>query len=152
MNDLTERDRLQQIARTCAGINLRRASQAITNYYDGLFQPAFGLRATQIPPLVVLYLAGPQTINEIAKRLDRDRTTLTRNLKPLEEAGLIQIAPGEDQRTRVVVLSEKGEKVLLKALPVWEKVQAHVVLGIGEERFRFLLTHLSNITELTREE
>jgi uncharacterized protein YfaT (DUF1175 family) len=56
--------------RTCAGINLRRAARAITNQYDHRLLAACGLRATQLPPLVVLYLAGPQTIQEIAERLD----------------------------------------------------------------------------------
>ncbi len=140
-----------RLAKTCAGINLRRASQAITNYYDSLFLPRFGLRGTQIPPLVVLYLAGPQNVNEIADRLDRDRTTITRNLKLLEDAGLIKIEPGEDQRTRVATLTEKGEKLLLEALPVWEEAQERVVQEIGEERFGDLLRELANITRLSKE-
>ena len=104
----------------------------------------------QITPLVVLYLAGPQTINEVAGRLGLDRTTLTRNLKLLEEAGLLKTEPGNDQRTRMVALTNRGKNVLLKALPVWEEAQAHVVQGIGDERFRSLLTQLSDIAELTR--
>ncbi len=151
MGELAEHDRIAHLARTCACINLRRASRAITNYYDSLFLAACGLRATQITPLVVLYLAGPQTINEVAGRLGLDRTTLTRNLKLLEEAGLLKTEPGNDQRTRMVALTQHGKNVLLKALPVWEEAQAHVVQGIGDERFRSLLTQLSDIAELARE-
>lgn len=150
MNKPTERDRVARLARTCACVNLRRASRAITNYYDNLFSAAAGIRATQITPLVVLYLAGPQTIHEIAGRLRLDRTTLTRNLKLLEEAGLLRIGPGEDQRTRLVALTKRGGKVLLKALPVWEEAQDRVVRGIGEERFQALLTQLTDVGELAR--
>lgn len=146
MEEITVRERLVHLARNCAGINLRRAAQAITNRYDHVFMDALGLRATQIPPLVVLYLAGPQTVQEIARYLDRDRTTLTRNLKPLEEAGLVEIAPGEDQRTRVAKLTPQGEQVLLQALPIWEKVQDEVVQGMGEDRFRELLDGLVSLT------
>lgn len=151
MNELTERHRLARLAKTCAGINLRRASRAITNHYDRLFLEAVGLRATQIPPLVVLYLAGPQTIQDIAGRLDLDRTTLSRNLKLLEEAGLLTINPGKDQRTRLAALTEKGAEVLVKALPVWEEAQSQVVSGLGEARFSALLDQLSEVAELAGE-
>ena len=150
MKELTERDRLARLANTCAGINLRRAARAITNHYDHLFTEACGLRATQIPALVVLYLAGPQTIQEIATRLELDRTTLSRNLKLLEEAGLLTIEPGKDQRTRLVALTQAGANLLLKALPVWEEAQGQVESSLGEARFRSLLAQLNDVAELSR--
>jgi DNA-binding MarR family transcriptional regulator len=152
MSEQTERDRLAFIAKTCAGINLRRASRAITHYYDRLLVEACDLRATQIPPLIALYLAGSQTINEMADRLELDRTTLTRNLKPLQVRGLLTIEPGTDQRTRRVTLTRRGASTLLKALPVWEQAQARVVQGIGEERYRTLLAQLANIRALAPKE
>ena len=151
MNELSERDRLAKLAKTCAGINLRRTARAITNQYDRRFLETCGLRATQIPPLTVLYLAGQQTIQEIAGRLELDRTTLSRNIKLLEEAGLLTIAPGTDQRTRLVTLTQAGTNILLKALPVWEEAQSRVVAGMGEDRFRALLDQLNEIAELSRE-
>ncbi len=151
MVKLTERDRLAELARTCAGINLRRAARAITNQHDRLFLEACGLRATQIPPLVVLYLAGPQTIQEIAGRLELDRTTLSRNIKLLEEAGLLIITPGVDQRTRQVLLTQAGTNLLLKVLPVWEEAQSRVVSSLGADRFRALLDQLADVAEQSRE-
>jgi DNA-binding MarR family transcriptional regulator len=151
MNDLSEKERVARLASSCANINLRRATRAVSNYYDRLFLEACGLRATQIPLLVVLYLAGPQSINEIAARLELDRTTLTRNLKPLAEAGLLEIAPGDDQRTRMVTLTDQGKDVLLGVLPVWEAAQRRMVAGLSEARFNVLLSQLEDIAELTRE-
>lgn len=151
MSNPPEYDRFMRLAETCANINLRRTARAISNHYDGLFLAACGLRATQITQLVVLYLAGPQTINEIADRLGLDRTTLTRNLKLLEEAGLLKIQPGDDQRTRIVTITKQGKNMLLKALPIWEEAQARVEKGLGEEKFQALLTQLSEIAELARE-
>lgn len=152
MNDISEPDRIARLAHTCANLNLRRTTRAVSNYYDGVFLAACGLRATQIPPLMVLYLAGPRTINAIAARLELDRTTLTRNLKPLEEAGLLEIAPGDDLRTRMVTLTEHGKEVLLGVLPVWEEAQSHMIQGLGQERFDDLLSQLAEVTELAREE
>ena len=84
-----------------------------------------------------------------AEQLELDRTTLTRNLKPLAQQGLLTIAPGSDQRTRVVALTPKGEAALLKVLPLWEQTQAYMVAGIGEVNASLLLTQLSQAADLT---
>jgi DNA-binding MarR family transcriptional regulator len=148
---MIDRDRITHLSETCVGINLRRAARAITNHYDQIFTTACGLRVTQIPPLVALYLAGPQAINQLAERLELDRTTLSRNLKILEQAGLVTIEQGEDQRTRLVCLTQQGRDVLLKALPVWEEAQRQLVAKLGEERFRTFLVQLSEVADHTQE-
>ncbi len=134
--------RIASLAQNCVCNNLRRTTRAITNYYDDMLRPT-GLRASQVPLLVASYLAGPRTLNELAQFLALDRTTLTRNLKPLEEARLVDIVPGEDQRTRIVSLTEAGRSTLLGLLPLWEQAQAHVVVGMGAERFAALLDNLA---------
>ena len=149
MSGNNERERLLHLAQNCAGINLRRASRAVTHYYDRQLLGACDLRATQVPLLVVLYLAGPRTINEMAERLDLDRTTLSRNLKPLEERGLITVTLGDDQRARMVALTQIGAEVLLKALPVWEAAQEDVVQILGETGFQNLLANLSKLAEIS---
>ena len=144
----SEYKRIDQLGSTCICNNLRRAARLVTNYYDKLLEPT-GLRVSQITILVVLYRFGVQTINEMAGKLELDRTTLTRNLKPLANQGLLTIAPGSDQRTRVVALTSKGEAVLLKVLPLWEQAQAYMVAGIGEANAALLLTQLSEAAALT---
>src|SRR5258708_20478198 len=140
MSERTEHDRIEHLARTCACINMRRAARAVTNYYDDLLLEACGLRMTQITPLVVLYLAGPQTIHEIAGKLGLDRTTLTRNLKLLEQAGLLKMEPGPDQPTPPPAFFQHGKKLLLKALPILGETPGPVGTGPGERR---LPTHLT---------
>lgn len=137
--------RIEQIAASCACNNLRRATRVITNLYDAAVQPT-GLLATQCPLLVALSLLGPQTINVMAERLVMDRTTLSRNLKPLEERGFVIVMPGEDKRTKVVTLTEAGQQVLEQALPLWEQAQAQVLAHLGEERFTALLNILGLTT------
>ena len=144
----TEYERIARLSSACICNNLRRAARLVTNYYDKLLEPA-GLRVSQATILVVLYLAGVQTINEMAEQLELDRTTLTRNLKPLARQGLLTIAPGSDQRTRVVALTPEGEAALLKVLPLWEQTQSHMVEGIGEANASLLLTQLSEAAALT---
>jgi DNA-binding MarR family transcriptional regulator len=144
----TEYEQIARLGSTCICNNLRRAARLVTNYYDKLLEPA-GLRVSQATVLVVLYLSGELTINEMAEQLELDRTTMTRNLKPLVQQGLLTIAPGSDQRTRVVSLTPKGEAALLKVLPLWEQTQTYMVEGIGEANASLLLTQLSQATALT---
>jgi DNA-binding MarR family transcriptional regulator len=144
----TEYERIARLGPACICNNLRRSARLVTNYYDKMFEPA-GLRASQTTALGVLYLAGVQTINEMAEKLDLDRTTLTRNLKPLAHQGLLTIAPGSDQRTRLVTLTPKGEAALLKVLPLWEQAQSYMVEGIGEANASLLLAQLSEAAALT---
>jgi len=144
----TEYERIAQLGPVCICSNLRRAARLVPNYYDKLLEPV-GLRMSQATVLVVLYLAGVQTINEMAEKLELDRTTLTRNLKPLAHQGLLTIVPGSDQRTRVVALTPEGEAALLKVLPLWEQTQSYMVEGIGEANASLLLAQLSEAAALT---
>jgi DNA-binding MarR family transcriptional regulator len=144
----TELERITRLGPVCVCNNLRRAARLVTNYYDKLFEPT-GLRVSQLALLLVLYRGGIQTINELAEKLELDRTTLTRNLKPLASKGLLTIAPGIDQRTRVVALTPAGEAVLIKALPFWEQAQSHMVEGLGEANATLLLAQLSEAAALT---
>jgi DNA-binding MarR family transcriptional regulator len=144
----SEYERIAQLGSACLCNNLRRTARLVTNYYDKLLEPA-GLRVSQAIVLVVLYLAGALTINEMAEKLELDRTTLTRNLKPLTQQGLLTIAPGSDQRTRVVTLTSKGKAALLKVLPLWEQTQTYMVEGIGKANASLLLTQLAAAAALT---
>src|SRR5438552_2347774 len=144
----TEYERIARLGSACIYNNLRRAARLVTNYYDKLLEPA-GLRVSQATVLVVLYLDDGQTINEMAETLELDRTTLTRNLKPLAQQGLLTIAPGSDQRTRVVTLTPEGKSALLNVLPLWEQTQSYMVEGIGESNASLLLKQLSETAALT---
>ena len=144
----TEYERIARLGSACICNNLRRTARLVSNYYDTLLEPA-GLRVSQATVLVVLYLADGQTINEMAEKLELDRTTLTRNLRPLAQQGLLTVAPGSDQRTRVVTLTPKGKAALLGVLPLWEPTQSYMVKGIGEANAALLLTQLAETAALT---
>jgi DNA-binding MarR family transcriptional regulator len=96
----------------CNCLALREASRHVTQFYDQ-FLASSGLRTTQFSILIRLRLAGPMTINALAKRLVMDRTTLGRNILPLEREGLIEIIPGSvDRRSKVVHLTERRPRGL----------------------------------------
>ena len=136
-----------EVASFCACANLRKASRAVTQLYDESLQPS-GLRATQYTLLVALSLTGSISITDLAQKLVMDRTTLTRNLTLLEHQGLVTIAPGTDQRTRLVTLTNQGLEAVAKSLPLWEQAQTRIVSGLGRDRWNTLLADLSDVVSL----
>ncbi len=71
-----------------------------------------------------------------------DRTTLARNLKPLESQGLLAVEAGKDRRRHLVRLTERGYQALASALPYWEQAQRQVVTHLGDEQWHTLSTSL----------
>jgi DNA-binding MarR family transcriptional regulator len=138
-----------QVASTCACFNLRKASRVVTQHFDEILKPS-GLLITQFTILVAVAMVGAVTINQLAELLVMDRTTLTRNLKPLEREEWLKSEPGQDQRTRVISLTPNGEVALAKALPLWKLAQERVVEVLGTQRWSVLLSHLTETTARIR--
>ncbi len=129
---------------TCA--SLRRASRAITQLYDGALQTA-GVTSTQFTLLATLSRLGETPISQLAGALGMDRTSLTRTLRPLQNAKLVRVIPAPDRRVRPLALTPAGERKLAEALPLWETAQRRVVHRMGTARWSDLLDHLSTATE-----
>ncbi|HSA77887.1 MAG TPA: MarR family winged helix-turn-helix transcriptional regulator [Nitrospirota bacterium] len=128
----------------CACFNLRKTARAVTQLYDEALRPS-GLRCTQFSLLIAATRLEPVTVTHLAEIAVMDRTTLARNLRPLEKEGLMNVTPGNDQRTRIVTVTRRGKEVLLKAFPLWEKAQARVVKGLGLERWKSLQANLEEV-------
>jgi DNA-binding MarR family transcriptional regulator len=121
-------------ARQCNCLAIRQASRHVTQFYDQLLAPS-GLRTTQFAILSRLQRGGPMTINELAAALVMDRTTLGRNILPLEREGLIEIGAGaSDRRRREVRLSAAGAARLGAARRGWAQAQKRFDAVFGSER------------------
>jgi DNA-binding MarR family transcriptional regulator len=138
-----------EIGRSCACYNLRKAARAVTRLYDDFLRPS-GIRTTQVSLLMSAKLRGPVTLGQLAKMTVTERTTLTRNLTVLERKGFIRIDQGSDRREHQVSLTGLGEEALRVVIPLWEKAQAHIEKGLGEDRLGGLLKDLSEIVRLVR--
>ena len=131
----------------CACFNLRKASRVITQMFDKAIKP-YGLRGTQFSILAVLAAAGPETISRLSHILAMDRTTLTRNLRPMEKSDTIKLARGEDPRSKRVHLTPKGKRIFVNAFPHWEKTQKRVIEKLGPGRFNAMIGELSDMAEM----
>jgi DNA-binding MarR family transcriptional regulator len=124
----------------CLCTGLRQAALAVTQIYDEALAPS-GLKITMFRLLRRISEAGQPTISELARIVDLDRSTLGRNLKVLERLGYIELAGGQDERSKIVGLTGKGKTRFEKALPLWAKAQRSMQSRLGDERaavFRIL--------------
>ena len=135
----------------CTGANLRRATRAVSRIYDEALAPS-GLRGTQFSLLIALSFFKEAPLLRVAEELGLDRTTLTRNLQPLERAGLVASSPGKDQRVRLLRLTDAGQRALQRAYPLWEEAQAKVTKALGQRRWMTLLEGLAATRELQAKE
>lgn len=138
-----------EAARACACFNFRKASRAVTHHFDEALQ-ACGLRSTQLVILLAAHVAGSASVARLADDLVVDRSTLTRNLKPLQKARLLTVTPGNDRRTRLVALTAKGREALIEAIPLWKQAQFTFVEQMGEQRWERLREDLSTTVDLVR--
>ena len=143
-------DTLAAMSTDCACFNVRKAARALTALYDRALAPT-GLRATQGTLLVALARAGDVPVTRLAGILGMDRTTLTRNLEPLERDGLVAVRPGPDRRVKLAGITEKGRQALAAAMPLWREVQRQIAEGTGVNRWNELRRELGRITALADE-
>jgi DNA-binding MarR family transcriptional regulator len=138
------RQQLMEIEQQCLGLLTRQVARRVTQWYDQCFQPN-GLRSTQFNLLVAIALAQTVPLTRLAEILVLDRTTLARNLKPLEQQGLVKIESGEDRRVRLIRLTEPGYALLQQALPSWEKAQTEMMARLGPAQWDALHTDLHDL-------
>lgn len=131
----------------CNCINLRRASQAITEFYDEVLAPS-GLKTTQFSLLIHIIRLGPLNMSELANAIRLDRTTLARNVKVLEAHEFISITTGKDSRTRQLNISEKGQKAVEGAAQYWTEAQGFLKEYLGQEELRTLTGLLQKIEQI----
>lgn len=127
----------------CTCFNLRKATRAVTQLFDEALKPC-GLYATQFTLLAAVSSKENVAITELSKALVMDRTTLTRNLKPLQKSGWVEVLPGLDKRTKALSLTRSGKKVLKQAMIHWKEVQNEVVMALGNGNWELLLDNLSS--------
>lgn len=129
------RDAARAMTAECLCFRARRVSRALTRLYDEALRP-LGIQATQLTLLNAVAMCGEDgaPMGRVADVLAMDGTTLSRNLRPLEKAGLVRIArlPG-DRRVRLAQLTPAGRQRVAEALPLWTQAHQRVVAALGAE-------------------
>jgi DNA-binding MarR family transcriptional regulator len=107
----------------CNCAALRQAARRVTKLYDDALVPV-GLGVNQYSILARLNRVGPSGIQDLARILVMDRSTLGHLLRPLEMRGLVRLDVSEqDRRSRTVTLTRAGKALVAKARPLWAEAQ-----------------------------
>jgi len=129
----------------CHCLAMRQAARRVTHFYDGVLAPT-GLRTTQFSILATLYDLGPTTINDLADALALDRTTLGRNIQPLQREGLIAVERGnQDRRSKQVQVTQAGATRLKTGVRLWSKAQTQLEAAFGPQRMSAMRALLAEL-------
>jgi DNA-binding MarR family transcriptional regulator len=133
----------------CNCLAFRQAARQVTQHYDR-YMAKLGLRTTQFTILAHVRELGPVGINALAERLVMDRTTLGRNILPLEREGLIAIGRGrEDRRSKALTLTDSGLARLRAGIKAWAQAQGAFEARFGRQRLAALRGELRAIAAET---
>ena len=129
----------------CNAAALRQAARHVTRRYDDALAP-IGIGLNQFSVLARMNRVGPSPVQELARHLVMDRSTLGHLLRPLEERGLVRLRVSkEDRRSRLVMLTAAGKALLARARPLWAAAQARFESTFGEKAALNLRTTLKRI-------
>ena len=117
-------------AKGCTSLKVRRLSRRISQHFDRTLAEV-GLKTTQYSLLSHVVELGPVAPGVLARLMDLNASTLTRNLQPLVSAGWLQVEPGSDQRSRWVVATPAGSAKRNEARRVWKRAQLALNQRLG---------------------
>jgi len=106
-----------------------------------------GLRTTQFSMLAYLNRAGEVKQGDIGELMLLEQTTVTRNLRPLLNAGWLEIRTGSDRRQRFVAITASGQEKLREAAPAWINAQRKMKAVLSEPTWQNLLSVLPNVAQ-----
>jgi DNA-binding MarR family transcriptional regulator len=117
----------------CTNLKLRQLGRMVTRHYDRHLAAA-GLKITQYSLLSHVVKLGPIRPSDLARRMQMDASTLTRNLKPMATQGWLTIGQGEDARSRLITATQKGQEMRAKGQTAWKDAQISLNELLSVER------------------
>ena len=132
------------LVQNCACFNVRRTARVITQFFDAEVR-RHGMRPTQTPILGALQAKSGWSMAELSEWLGMDRTTLLRNLRPLQRDGLVRAKGGGRGGHVELEITAKGRQALAKTLPAWRSAQDKVVAILGKERWSTIISDLEEV-------
>ena len=135
--DKTENSSIDTIAKTCIAVRLRLLNRVVTNFYDDALRP-LGLKVSQLNILIVTAILGLARPAQVCDILQLDASTLSRNVKPLQAHGWLEVVPEEDARAQPFRLTPQGKRLIEQAVPAWEQAQRQATELLGDEGIALL--------------
>lgn len=122
------------IASECLSVRVRRLSRVITRIYDGALAP-LGVNTAQMNLLAAIALTGGVRAADLTRVLEVEKSTLSRDLKRMEQLGWVRSGAASGKRGRTVVLTPAGSRLLVALEKTWNEAQAAVEREVGRDSF-----------------
>jgi DNA-binding MarR family transcriptional regulator len=136
----------RQVGRECIGFRVRMLNRMITAIYDDALA-SVGLKASQFNLLVATANREETRPAELAKYLEMDESTLSRNVERMCNKGWLRLEPGEDRRSHVIKVTDKGRAMIRKAYPAWQQAQDDVSRRLGADSIAALKSVLRKLRD-----
>jgi DNA-binding MarR family transcriptional regulator len=135
-----------KVERECIGFRVRKLNRMITAIYDAALARA-GLKTSQFTVLVAVANREKARPAELTKLLQLDESTLSRNVERMCARGWLRLEPEKDRRSHLVEVTDKGQALIRRCLPVWQQAQEEVTKRLGAEGVAAVRSALRKLRE-----
>ena len=139
MNEVTKK-----IEGACVGGCVRKLNRVVTAIYDRALASA-GLKTSQFSVLVTVANREKARPAELIKALQMDESTLSRNVDRMCAKGWLRLTSSDDRRSHMIELTDKGQALLRKSLPLWRRAQEDITKRLGTESVAALRSALRKL-------
>ncbi len=135
MKNETLNETVNTIASECLAVRIRLLNRTVTNIFDEALRP-LKLKVSQLNVLMVVAKLGPISPGAVARRLNMEKSTVSRNVDRMRNHGWLKVSEGDSGRKQILELGPAGRKLIEKSLPLWKKAQAQTEALLGRQGAR----------------
>ncbi len=135
MKNDTLTSKVDMIASECLAARVRLLNRTVTNIFDESLRP-LGVKVSQLNVLMVVAKHGPISPGDLARFLNMEKSTLSRNVERMRTRGWLKVLEGDSGHKQILQLDSGGRKLIEESLPLWAKAQAKTEAVLGERGAR----------------
>ncbi len=126
---------VETIASECLAVRIRLLNRTVTNIFDEALRP-LKVKVSQLNVLIVVAKLGPVSPGEVSRRLNMEKSTLSRNVDRMRTRDWLKVSEGDSGRKQILEIGPAGRRLIEKALPFWRQAQAETEAMLGNRGAR----------------
>ena len=126
---------VETIASECLAVRIRLLNRTVTKIFDEALRP-LKVKVSQLNVLIVVAKVGPVSPGEVGRRLNMEKSTLSRNVDRMRTRNWLKVSEGDSGRKQILEIAPAGRRLIEKALPFWKKAQAQTEALLGQRGAR----------------
>ncbi len=123
---------VETIASECLAVRIRLLNRTVTNIFDDALRP-LGVKVSQLNVLMVVAKLGPITPGDVCRKLNIEKSTLSRNVDRMRTHNWLKVSEGDSGRKQILELAPAGRRLIEKAFPLWTKAQTETESLLGQQ-------------------